>query len=419
MATDLDKQSKAGNDRSDGFVQRLHLKNAASGALQDLTFAVKDNIAVQGMVAGFGSPFWANMQSPAPAHADCVQKVLDAAAELVGTTICDELTLSMDGINAFYGTPVNTRYPERIPGGSSSGSASVVAAGHADFAIGTDTSGSVRVPAAYCGTYGLRSSHGLLSKDGVLPLGETFDAVGIFSRQAQVLTRVLSVLLGVSSGCEFDKSPDDASGNVLAKREELMVLVDASARRLLDAANQARFDSSLAAAFELGKLVEPPYDLEEMVGLFAVMRGYEAWQHYGKWFRESKPALSPSIAERLLAGATITEAQYREGQARREAIISETIAWMQAEGIRETRHNGLPCVTVMVLPVVCDLPPLLSASDCELFDNRRKNLLLNSPGSFLGFPELVLGHLDFPLGLLALPGQDLELCRLAESLGWS
>lgn len=396
-------------ERSDGFVQRLKGKTAVDGPLRNLTFAVKDNMAVNGLIAGFGSPSWAASRQPAPAHADCVQRVLDAAAELVGTTICDELTLSMDGINSFYGTPANPRYPERIPGGSSSGSASVVASGFADFALGTDTAGSVRVPAAYCGIYGLRSSHGLISNDGILPLGETFDAVGVFARQAHVLTRVLSALLGESSNCEVD----EVSGC-----KKLTILVDASARRVLDKANQERFDRSLAAGFDGFRSVEPPYDLEEMVDLFAVMRGYEAWRHYGQWYSENKPALSPAIAERLLAGATVKEAQYREGQARREAIISETVAWLQAEGMRETPSKGLPCITVLVLPVVCDLPPLLSASDSELGDNRRKNLLLNAPGSFLGFPELVLGHLDFPIGLLALPGCDLELCRLVESIGW-
>lgn len=404
-------------ERSDGFVQRLKVKTAADGPLRNLTFAVKDNMAVNGLIAGFGSPSWAASRQPAPAHADCVQKVLDAAAELVGTTICDELTLSMDGVNSFYGTPRNPRYPERIPGGSSSGSASVVASGFADFALGTDTAGSVRVPAAYCGIYGLRSSHGLISKDGILPLGETFDAVGVFARQALVLTRVLSVLLGESSDCEVDEVSDKAFGKSFGN--ELTVLVDASARRVLDRANQERFDHSLAAVFDGLKSVEPPYDLEEMVDLFAVMRGYEAWRHYGQWYSENKPALSPAIAERLLAGASVTETQYREGQARREAIISETVAWLQAEGMQETPSKGLPCITVLVLPVVCDLPPLLSASDSELGDNRRKNLLLNAPGSFLGFPELVLGHLDFPIGLLALPGCDLALCRLVESIGLS
>ena len=121
--------------------------------------------------------------------------LLDAGARIVGKTHTDEMTYSLNGENAHYGTPVNVNAPGRIPGGSSSGSAAAVAAGLVDFALGSDTGGSVRAPASFCGIYGLRPTHGRISLEGACALAASFDTVGWFARDPALLERVGRVLL--------------------------------------------------------------------------------------------------------------------------------------------------------------------------------------------------------------------------------
>jgi Asp-tRNAAsn/Glu-tRNAGln amidotransferase A subunit and related amidases len=167
-------------------------RRAAAG----LRFAAKDIYDVAGHVTGCGNPDWLATHPPATAHAAAVERLLAAGADLIGKTITDELAYSLNGQNFHYGTPVNSNAPGRIPCGSSSGSAAAVAGAAADFALGSDTGGSVRVPAAVCGIYGIRPSHGRVAIDGVMPLAASFDTVGWFARDARVLARVGGPLLG-------------------------------------------------------------------------------------------------------------------------------------------------------------------------------------------------------------------------------
>ena len=160
-----------------------------------LTFAVKDLIDIAGHKTGCGNPSWRDSHPPARSHAVCVEQLLNAGAKFVGKTVSDEVAFSLIGENHFYGTPLNPKAPDRVPGGSSSGSASAVACGLADFALGTDTGGSVRVPASNCGIWGFRPSHDFISMAGVMPFAPTFDTVGMHARSAEVLARAASVLL--------------------------------------------------------------------------------------------------------------------------------------------------------------------------------------------------------------------------------
>ena len=149
-----------------------------------------------GHVTGAGNSDWAARQKPAAKSAPAVECLLSAGATLVGKTITDELGFSLEGENAHYGTPINPRCPDRLPGGSSSGSAVAVAAGLADLGLGTDTGGSVRVPASFCGLYGYRPSHGRVPLDGVVPFAPSFDTVGLFACDAGHLRRAAHCLLG-------------------------------------------------------------------------------------------------------------------------------------------------------------------------------------------------------------------------------
>ena len=180
---------------SNAFVETFAIAPYASGVLDGLSFAVKDNIDLRDRLTSYGSKPWRDAHPPAACHALCVEQLLAAGARCVGKTIADEFTYSLDGESHFYGTPVNPSAPDRIPGGSSSGSASAVACGLADFALGTDCGGSIRVPASLCGVFGMRPSLHRISEAGVLPFAPSVSTVGVLARDLAVLRRALRVLL--------------------------------------------------------------------------------------------------------------------------------------------------------------------------------------------------------------------------------
>ena len=186
-------------EQSGAYVEKFLLPPTGDGPLGGLRFAVKDLIDVPGHPTGGGNPTWLATHPPAAVSAVCVEQLLAAGAQCEGKTVTDELALSLVGENYFYGTPLNPAAPDRVPGGSSSGSASAVACGLVDFALGTDTGGSVRVPASNCGIWGWRPTHGSVSVAGVMPLSPTYDTVGLLARSAQVLQRAARVLLASES----------------------------------------------------------------------------------------------------------------------------------------------------------------------------------------------------------------------------
>src|SRR6266480_4560494 len=171
------------------------IAGAATGPLAGLTCAVKDMYDIAGYRTGGGSPDWLAAASEANASAAAVRRVLDAGATIIGKTICDEFFFSVTGANAHYGTPVNPRAPGRLPGGSSSGSAAAAAAGTCDFALGSDTGGSVRVPASFCGVYGIRPTHGRVHLSGAMAMAPSFDVAGWLAGGPGVFRRVGQVLL--------------------------------------------------------------------------------------------------------------------------------------------------------------------------------------------------------------------------------
>jgi amidase len=173
----------------------VHRPPRGAGQLSGLTFAAKDLFDVAGFVTGCGNPDWAATHEAAQADAWAVDAMLQAGATLLGKTITDEISLGLLGINKFYGTPQNPRAPDRVPGGSSSGSASAVAGGLVDVALGTDSGGSVRIPASFCGLYGLRPTHGRIPARGMMTQAPSFDTVGYFARDAATFGRAGTVLL--------------------------------------------------------------------------------------------------------------------------------------------------------------------------------------------------------------------------------
>src|SRR5215208_4709289 len=182
------------HEQSGAFIERFTLPPTNDGPLRGLRFAVKDLIDVAGHATGCGNPTWLDSHPPAIVSAVCVEQLLAAGAQCEGKTITDEFAFSLLGENHHYGTPLNPAAHDRVPGGSSSGSASAVACGLVDFALGTDTGGSTRVPASNCGIWGFRPSHGFVSVAGVNPLAPSFDTVGVLAQSASVLAKVGLIL---------------------------------------------------------------------------------------------------------------------------------------------------------------------------------------------------------------------------------
>src|ERR1700688_2543852 len=185
------------DDRLNAFCrfEDVALEGIPTGRLLGCSFAVKDVFDLAGYRTGNGHPRWLETHPPGERTASAVERLLAAGARMAGKTYCDEMTYSINGENVHYGTPVNPKAPGRIPGGSSSGSASAVSGDLVNFALGTDCGGSVRIPASYCGIYGIRTTHGLVPADGVVPLAVSFDTVGWFARTSSLMKRVGTVLL--------------------------------------------------------------------------------------------------------------------------------------------------------------------------------------------------------------------------------
>jgi amidase len=264
----------------DGIIDRLDIKPTGSGPLNGLTFAVKDMFDLVGHTSGFGTPDWKKTHSPALKNAQAVQQLLDAGAYLKANACADELACSLDGINVHFGTPINPQAPDRIPGGSSSGPASVVASGEVDFALGTDTAGSVRVPASYCGIFGFRPSHDLISAEGVLPLGPSFDTVGVLARSSDLLELVSNTLLTDASGDQDESghSFDSASFTTLILPEQFESVLDP-----LVAPYMMAFVEELKRKFKSVKF-KNIYKLgREVYDVFTIVRAREAWLSHGEW----------------------------------------------------------------------------------------------------------------------------------------
>jgi amidase len=172
------------------------VKHAATGPLAGLTLAVKDLFDVKGYPTGAGSPIVLAQSGIKAKTAPIVKTLLDAGARFVGKTHTDELAFSLNGKNAHFGSPINPAAPDRITGGSSSGSMAAVAGRLADIALGSDTGGSVRAPASYGGLFGIRPTHGRLSLKRAWPLAESLDTPGWFARDGEVFARVAGVVLG-------------------------------------------------------------------------------------------------------------------------------------------------------------------------------------------------------------------------------
>jgi len=385
--------------KSSAFVPhdlRFPINGAAGGALEGLTCVVKDMFDIAGVVAGAGNPAWLADHAPAATNADVITRVLDAGASITGKTNCDEFFFSILGANAHYGTPVNPRTPDRHPGGSSSGSATAVASGAADFALGSDTGGSIRIPAMANGIYGIRPTHGRVSLRGALPLATTFDSIGWFAASAGLLRKIAPVLLQ-------GKSERATITNVIHAKD-LMALVDPAVRAAFE-----RFESRCTGILHSAKEVEvAPEGLDAWRETFRVIQGYEAWQAYGAWLDSHRAELGPGTKERFAYARTVNRETADRARAHMDSIRSH---------IRAVVQQG----TVIIMPTAPALAPLLTSTPAELDFYRTRVMSFTCIAGHGGLPQISIpaGNADgVPVGvsLIGWPGADETLLELAVSL---
>jgi amidase len=369
----------------------VRIPGAPNGPLAGLTFAAKDLFDVAGYPTGGGNPDWAR-QNPVPTrHAWAVQRLLDAGATLIGKTITDEVSLGILGENPFDGTPLNPTAPDRVPGGSSSGSASAVAQGLCDTALGTDTGGSVRVPASFCGLYGIRPTHGRLDLTGMLPQAPSSDTTGWFARDATTFARVSEVMLG------------EASPATLPTR--LVVAVDAFG--FADDATTTALQPVVHALSALMKDVRD--DLLAPAGLTAWARAqralqpWEAWQTFKPWLERDNPRLQYSVARNLARGAAIPESE-REWAALVRSEARARMAWL------------LPPGTILCMPTTPFPAPLKGQSVPALEPVRGRILGLAAHGGLTGVPQVTVpgAKVDgLPVGLSIVGGHGSDAALVA------
>jgi amidase len=280
-------------EQSGAYIEQFTLPPTRSGPLDGLRFAVKDLTDVAGHHTGCGNPTWLATHPPATVHAICVEQLLAAGALCNGKTITDEIAFSLLGENHYYGTPLNPRAPDRVPGGSSSGSASAVACGLVDFALGTDTGGSVRVPASNCGIWGLRPSHGRISVAGVMPFSPTLDTVGLFAQDADMLERVAKVLLPETDLDSVARTPP-----TIHLLREVFALTDGNVQRALAAPIEQlrRTFGGRVQETSLAELCEDDRaaDMTTWLTTYRVLQGTEVLSTLGDWIMHSGAEFGPA-----------------------------------------------------------------------------------------------------------------------------
>jgi Asp-tRNA(Asn)/Glu-tRNA(Gln) amidotransferase A subunit family amidase len=351
------------------------------GPLTGYGVAVKDLFAVAGHPIGAGNPAWLAEAPVETTTASAVQRLLDDGAHVVGIARTDEFAYAIAGVNAHYGTPPNGAVPGAIPGGSSSGPASAVALGQAEIGLGTDTGGSIRVPASYQGLWGLRTTHGAIARDGVLPLAPSFDTVGWLTRGPGPLQLAVRAALGDATA--------PTGGFVVSSR--LLAVADSDVR--------SAFADAVAG---LGILDDvDPGDPGELLEAFRVTQAAEAWATHGAWLSAHPGAVSGAVAERFAVAARITE---EEATSARTAVAAHRARLDELLGDR-----------VLLLPSASSAAPAVGA---DLEATRAATMRLTCLAGITGRPALSVPTLRTPAGPVGLclvgpRGSDPVLLALA------
>jgi amidase len=363
---------------------RTTVPPTGSGSLNGLTFAVKDLIDVAGTPTGGGNPDWLKGRSPAATSAPAVAALLAAGATLNGKTITDELAFGLEGVNAHYGIPVNPACPDRIPGGSSSGSAVAVAAGLVDFALGTDTGGSVRVPSSFVGAYGFRPTHDAVSTAGVIPFSPSYDTVGWFARDMATLSLAGDALL---------PKADVAPIRTLRLVRDAFALADPEVAATLRARCEA-----MGIADEITLFDGAP---DEWLECYRVVQCAGIWQSLGPWISSTQPRFGERVAPRFAEAASITPAEIAHWTPIRVSLAAR---------VRATLGDGVG----LVLPTTPRIALRKDAPPSDFGDFYPRALTLTSIAGHTGLPQISIpaGEVEgCPVGLsiVASGGHDWAL----------
>ncbi|XOV77972.1 MAG: amidase [Aestuariibacter sp.] len=331
-----------------------------SGPLSGKSVAVKDLFHIAGWPTGAGNPDWLKSHTTPDETQSSVAALLRQGAKVIGKTHTDELAYSLNGQNEHYGTLINPKAPDRLPGGSSSGSAIAVADGSADIGLGTDTGGSIRVPAAYNGLYGLRPTHGMLPMQNMVPLAPSYDTISWLTRDLALCAEVSTQLL-----------PAD---NTHQTAKALVFLTDIMSFSQLSEPTLSWF-SDVGLPLEQVSL---GLDLITLGDSFRILQGFEIWQTHGQWITSQQPNFASDIEQRLKWCASLTLEDKQQ---------AETIRAAFNDKLTELLHQY-----IIVLPTTPGPAPLLESSAEYLAQYRNQLMCLTCLAGLTGTPQL---HLPF------------------------
>ncbi|KAL8474686.1 hypothetical protein ACS0TY_031215 [Phlomoides rotata] len=400
------------------FIERLQLLPPPQPAppkaphpLTALSFAVSDVFDVEGFVTGFGNPDWSRTHEPAMRTCPVVATLVDGGATCIGKTVVDDMALGVTGENKHYDAPTNPAVPARIPGGASSGAAVAVAAKIADFSLGVDTDGGVRLPAGYCGILGFRPSHGTVSLSGVVPVSGVLDTIGWFAKDPSVLRRVGHVLLQVpyasqrnprsiviADDCfQLSKVPADRMTQVVIKSIEKLY-----GRQVLRHENLSDYIKLKVPSLHTFNVMQANGERKSPIRLLAnvmqMLKSHEFRQNHNEWINSVKPTLDPVISAQIPEVLHLTDTDIEKCQTIRSELRAAINSLLKDDGI-------------LVIPTSFDLPPKLNAKEIYSEEYLIRATTLSSLASMSGCCQVAvpLGvHEKCPvsLSLLARHGGD-------------
>ena len=332
-----------------------------NGRLKNLKFVLKDMCDVKNIKTSCGNPDFYKACEPAKKHAEFLSNILSEGAILEGITICDEFFYSVIGENSHYGTPKNLNAPNCVPGGSSSGSAAALTTDLFDFSIGSDTGGSVRVPASFCGLLGIRPTHGRINANGVYPMAPSFDTIGWFSNNIKTFQKIGEVLLNKNEN-------ENITFNQFVIAEDLLELVDT------DIKNQ--FDSYYKELHPNIKHIRlSKFSKSEIADNFRILQAGEIKEHVIPWIEKNKPKISLEINSRIEMASEILPLEIDAAKTFRQEIISEI-------------NNSLPEGDIAIFPTTPFSAPKCGQSDQDLGSDRKKIMEMTSIAGMTSRPQI-------------------------------
>ena len=342
-----------------------------TGLLKDLKFVTKDMCDIKNFKTSCGNPDFYKKCKPANDFAPFLKKILNKGAKLKGITICDEFFYSVIGENNHYGTPVNLNAPNCVPGGSSSGSAAALTTNLYDFSIGSDTGGSVRVPASFCGLYGIRPTHGRIDATGVYPMAPSFDTIGWFSRDVDIFKKVGSVLL----------NKDEASNisfNSYVIAEDLLELAEENLQRQFIEYLNTNLPNLLRIKISIK-------DKAEIADYFRILQGGEIKEHVIPWIEKNNPEISTEINNRIKMASNITKDEINLAKKFRKDLISEV-------------NVSLPKGNIAIFPTTPFSAPLCGQDEYALGASRKKLMSMTSITGMTSRPQISIPKLKDKTG---------------------